>query len=294
MSAAVDFSPPLLQVGAPRRRRVTPKKVVFALLIAAGTIVFISPLIVILVTSITSQQDLIQHGPANLPHHVALNNYPDAWTGGNLWSYYRNSILIAIVKVPLGILLASLAAYPIAHMRFPLRKTLFVIILVGLGIPQVITLFPLLRITSTLGMHGTLWVLLLPYLAFGFPFSVLVMRGAFAGVPRELVEAARIDRASELFIWWRICMPLVLPSLAALVILDGVATWNEFVIALTLINSQSTYTLPLGIFNLTGQFQQNYPQLAAGVVICVIPMVLVFVLARKYLTAGVAAGAVKG
>jgi len=179
-------------------------------------------------------------------------------------------------------------------MRFRGRKLLFVILLVGLAVPQVITLFPLLQITRQMGMHDTIWILLLPYIAFGLPFAILVMRAAFRGVPSELLEAARMDRASELYIWWRICMPLVLPAIASLAILDGVATWNEFVIALALISSQQNYTLPLGIFNLQGQFQSNYPETAAGVLMCVLPMILLFLIARKYLTQGVAAGGLKG
>jgi raffinose/stachyose/melibiose transport system permease protein len=262
--------------------------------VAVGCLVFLLPLIVIVMTALRSQIDLIQRGPATLPHDIGLGNFSSAWTQGTLGTYYRNTVLILLVKVPLGILLASLAAYPIAHMRFRGRKLVFVILLVGLAVPQVITLFPLLQITREMGLHNTVWVLLLPYIAFGLPFEILVMRGAFRGVSRELLEAARMDRASEFFIWWRICMPLVLPALASLFILDGVATWNEFVIALALISSQQNYTLPLGIFNLQGQFQSNYPQMAAGVLICVLPMILLFLLARKYLTQGVAAGGLKG
>jgi raffinose/stachyose/melibiose transport system permease protein len=278
------------------RRRARPPAIGVLVKVASciGLLLYLSPLIVIVLTAIQPQVDLIQRGPASIPHQVDLSNFTSAWTDGGLSTYYRNSLLITLVKVPVGVVLASLAAYPIAHLRFRGRKAIFVVLLFGLGVPQVITLFPLLQITRATGLGGTIWVLLLPYLAFGFPFEVLVMRGAFANVPRELVEAARIDRASEFYIWLRVCMPLVLPTLASLLILDGVATWNEFVIALTLINKQSNYTLPLGIFNLVGQFQSNYPELAAGVVICVAPMIVLFAVARRYLTAGVAAGGVKG
>lgn len=275
----------------PRGRLARP---LIWLLSAAGVIVFLSPLFVILLTAAQPQMDLIQRGPASIPHTFDFSNFTTAWTAGGLATYYRNTILILLVKVPFGVVFSSLAAYPIAHHRFRGRKLVFVSLLFGLGVPQVITLYPLLRITQATGTNGSIWVLLLPYLAFGFPFEVLVMRGAFATVPSELVEAARMDRAPEFFIWLRICMPLVLPTLASLCILDGVATWNEFVIALALIGKQSNYTLPLGIFNLVGQFQSNYPELAAGVVLCVLPMILLFAIARRYLTAGVAAGGLKG
>jgi raffinose/stachyose/melibiose transport system permease protein len=274
----------------PRRRL---RAVIPALVVVFGVIVFAAPLIIVVVTALQPEFSLIQRGPAALPEHFDLGNFAAAWTNGDLATYYRNSLLILVVKVPIGIVVASLAAYPLAKVRFWLRRPVLVVVLVGLGVPQVITLYPLLETMRHIGFGGSLWALLLPYLAFGMPFEVLIMRGAFAKVPLELVEAARIDGASERFIWLRVCMPMVLPAVASLAILDGVATWNEFVIALTLLGGQSNDTLPLGILNLQGQFQTNYAQLEAGVILCILPMILLFVVARKYLTQGVASGALK-
>jgi len=270
----------------PRRRL---RAVIAAVVVVLGVIVFAAPLIIVVVTALQPEFSLIQRGPAALPEHFDLGNFAAAWTNGDLATYYRNSLLILVVKVPIGIVVASLAAYPLAKVRFRLRRP----VLVGLGVPQVITLYPLLETMRHIGFGGSLWALLLPYLAFGMPFEILIMRGAFAKVPLELVEAARIDGASERFIWLRVCMPMVLPAVASLAILDGVATWNEFVIALTLLGGQSNDTLPLGILNLQGQFQTNYAQLEAGVILCILPMILLFVVARKYLTQGVASGALK-
>jgi raffinose/stachyose/melibiose transport system permease protein len=243
----------------PRRRL---RAVIAAVVVVLGVIVFAAPLIIVVVTALQPEFSLIQRGPAALPEHFDLGNFAAAWTNGDLATYYRNSLLILVVKVPIGIVVASLAAYPLAKVRFRLRRPVLVVVL-------------------------------LPYLAFGMPFEILIMRGAFAKVPLELVEAARIDGASERFIWLRVCMPMVLPAVASLAILDGVATWNEFVIALTLLGGQSNDTLPLGILNLQGQFQTNYAQLEAGVILCILPMILLFVVARKYLTQGVASGALK-
>ena len=262
--------------------------------VIVGCLVFLAPVFVMLLTALQPNQDVVQYGPAAFPDQWTLTNFSQAWTQGSLSTYYLNSAMILLVKVPLGVLLASLAAYPLTTRRFFGRKALLVALLVGLGVPQVITWYPLLEITRHTGLQGSVWVLLLPYLAFGLPFEILVMRGAFAGRPNETLEAARVDGASEWRIWARVCMPMVLPALASLVVLDGVATWNEFVIALTLLNNQASDTLTIGVLNLQGLFGSNYAQLEAGIFVCVIPMVILFFVARRYLTRGIAVGAVKG
>lgn len=286
--------------GAPasrtRLRRRPPRRLssLGGVVVIIGCIVFLTPVIVLALTALQPEANVVQNGPAALPKVLTLANFPAAWSGGDLGHYYLNSILILVVKVPLGVLLSSLAAFALAKRRFRSRKLVLVALLVGLGVPQVITLYPLLLISRYTGLSGSVWVLLLPYLAFGIPFEILVMRGAFMNVQDEMLEAARVDGASELKIWARICMPMVLPAIASLIVLDGVATWNEFVIALTLLSSQASDTITIGILNLQGQYGTNYAQLEAGVFICVIPMVILFFIARRYLTRGVAVGAVKG
>jgi raffinose/stachyose/melibiose transport system permease protein len=289
LNVALSTDPPsTLRARTGPRQRL--RAVIAAVVVVLGVIVFAAPLIIVVVSALQPEFSLIQRGPAALPEHLDLGNFAAAWTSGDLATYYRNSLLILVVKVPIGIVVASLAAYPLAKVRFRLRRPVLVVVL---GVPQVITLYPLLETMRHLGFGGSLWALLLPYLAFGMPFEVLIMRGAFAKVPRELVEAARIDGATERFIWLHVCLPLVLPAVASLAILDGVATWNEFVIALTLLGGQNNDTLPLGILNLQGQFQTNYAQLDAGVILCILPMILLFFVARKYLSQGVASGALK-
>src|SRR5579875_231666 len=278
---------------AQAKRRVL-QQVVVSVVFVLGALIFLAPVLIVPVTALQPQSAIIQRGPAALPEQFTFANFTQAWSQGDLGQYYLNSFLILVVKVPLGILLTSLAAYPLATMRFRSRKAFLVLLLVGLGVPQVITLYPLLIMVSHIGLGGSLWSLLLPYLAFGTPFEILVLRGAFAGVPRELFEAARVDGAPERYIWARVCLPLVMPAIASLVILDGVATWNEFVIALALLSNQSSYTLPLGINSLQGEFTSSYTELEAGALICIVPMIILFFLTRRYLIRGMAAGAVKG
>lgn len=269
-------------------------RIIRGIVLIVVCLVFLFPLLIVLLTALQPEGDILSNGIAAIPRHLTLDNFPGTWNDGTLGSYYKNSILITCVKVPLGILVSALAAYPIAHLRFPLRRPIFVLFLLGLGFPVIVALYPLLQILRHMGLGGSLWVLLPPYIAFGIPFEVLVMRGAFSGVPYEMIEAGRVDGASEFGIWARLCIPLVLPAVASLAILDAVATWNEFVMALILIANQSDQTLPLGLLNLQGQFTSNYAELAAGIMLGLLPMVVLFVVARRWLVQGIATGAVKG
>lgn len=278
---------------AHRRTRLWPSRA-GGIVVICGSIVFISPVLIMALTALQPFSDILANGPAALPQTLTLSNFSSAWSMGGLGTYYLNSLMILVVKVPLGVLVASLAAYPLAKHRFWGRKLTLTVFLVGLGIPQVITLYPLLLLTHDLKLSGSVWVLLLPYIAFGLPFEILVMRGAFRQIPQEMIEAAWVDGASELRVWGRICMPNILPAIAALALLDGVSTWNEFIIALTLLTDRTMYTLPIGILGLEGQFQTNYSQLEAGAFLGVLPMILLFFIARRYLIRGVAAGGLKG
>ncbi len=257
-------------------------------------LLFLFPLLIVIATALQPEADILSRGVAKVPAHLTLGNFAGAWSAGGLASYYRNSVLIVAVKVPLGIIISALVAYPIAYFRFRLRRAVFVLLLLGLGFPVIVALYPMLHLLRDIGLGNSLWVLLLPYLAFGLPFETLVLRGAFANVPREMLEAARIDGAGELRIWLRICIPSVLPAIVSLAVLDAVTTWNEFVIALVLISNQQNYTLPLGLLNFQGQFTSNYSQLAAGIVIGIVPMVILFLVGRRWLVGGMASGAVKG
>lgn len=276
--------------GAGRRR--LPKQAAFNLTLILGCVIWLLPLFITLSTALQPELDVLQ-GLSVVPKHLTTSNFTTAWTQGGLLTYYKNSLIIVAVKVPLGVALASLAAFPLARYRFRGRRAVLVLFLLGLGVTPLVVLFPLTVLLKQVGIGGTLWSLLFPYVAFGLPFEILVMRGAFLGVPGELMEAARVDGARELWIWAKVVMPLVKPVLGSLLLLDAVATWNEFVIALILINEQSARTLQLGLLNFEGAFSSNISVLTAGTVIALIPMILVFVTLRRHLVRGMAGGALK-
>lgn len=258
------------------------------------SVLFLVPIGVLFLTAIRTDADFLSNGVFSIPHSFNLGNFVEAWRIADFSTTYANSALITLIKVPFGLLISALAAYPLAKMRFRFDNALFMFFIAGLAIPIHVALLPLFVVERKLEMLGSVWALLPPYLAFGIPFQVFVLRGAMKLVPGELMEAARVDGASEFRIFWKIMLPLITPALATLAIIDAVATWNEFLIALVLLPSAETHTLPLGLLNFFNQFSGSYTLLSAGLVIGVLPLLCVYILLQRFLVAGLVGGAVKG
>lgn len=254
---------------------------------------FLFPLLTSVLTALRTQQDVVSRGFFSLPNRITFENFPQAWRQGGFRTTYRNSLLISLVKVPLGIFIAAMAAYPIAKFRFSLREPLFVFFLLGTGIPVNVTLLPLTVILRDMRVLDRLWGLLFPYVVFGLPFQILIFRGFFRGIPDDLVDAARIDGCSEFMVFWKILLPISGPAIAALFIIDFLATWNEFLMALIFIRSNEWKTVPLGLMSFQGQFGSSFPLINAGVVIAIIPVVIVYILLQRYFVSGITAGALK-
>lgn len=266
---------------------------VLYILLTAMAVVWLMPFVIIVLTSVRSMGDLISNGVFAWPREIVLSNFERAWNIGNFSTYFRNSLLLIIFKVPLGIIIASLAAFPLAKMQFRFNNIIFIFFLIGLAIPIHVTLTPLLVMMKQLGIQGTLAALIPPYVVFGLPFQIFVMRGFFRTVPSELLEAARIDGATEWGNFWRILMPLSTPALATLFIIDALATWNELLIALVLISSNEWRTVPVGLLQFQGQFSSQYTQLMAGVLISITPIIALYIFLQRYMVAGLTAGALK-
>jgi raffinose/stachyose/melibiose transport system permease protein len=235
----------------------------------------------------------MRYGPISLPHTVNLDNFFKAWTLGNFSATYRNSILITIVKVPLGVFLSAMIAFALAKMRIRFGRALLFAIVLGLTVPIYIVLVPLFSLVRDLHLIDNLWGLLGPYLAFGIPFEVLVLHAYFRRLPNEIFEAATVDGAGPWRQFFQILLPLSLPVLITVLVLDAVATWNELLMALTILNSDQNKTLPLGLLNFTGQYGTDYSGLAAAILVAVVPMLIAYAFLQRYIVSGLTAGAVK-
>ena len=212
---------------------------------------------------------------------------------GNFSTTLSNSVLITFVKVPIGILVSAMAAYGLAQIRFRGNKLLFLVILLGTMIPFQVLLAPLFSMVNRLGLINTYVGIILPYIAFGVPYQVFILHGFFRQLPKEMSEAARIDGASHLTIFFQLFLPLSLPALSALVILDFVSTWNEFAMALVLLQDGQKWTLPLGLMGFQGQFSAAYGPLNAAIIMTVLPATVVYLIFQRFFVSGLTLGAVK-
>jgi raffinose/stachyose/melibiose transport system permease protein len=271
-------------------RKVTRVVVFYAALVFVALLWF-TPVFTLILTALKDAGDFAVNGAFSLPKSIRWANFGEAWETG-VKNYFWNSVIVTSFKVPVGIILESMAAFALTHMHFKWADRVFTYILVGLIVPMQMTLVPLTLLMNALNLIDTLAGLTILYIGFGVPFGVLVMRGFFRTVPTAIIEAARIDGCSWFRIFYRIALPLAVPAVVSLCILDGVATWNEFILAQIFLRSDENRTLPLGLVQFYTQFSTQYDQLAAAVLISVVPIVLVFLFFQRYFVAGMG-GAVK-
>ncbi|MDX2162207.1 MAG: carbohydrate ABC transporter permease [bacterium] len=240
--------------------------------------------------SIAPQLEGTSLGAYTFPATTA--NYYRVWTDVNLPRYFLNSFIVAVSVVLLQLLTSSLAAYPLAKMRFRGRDTVFYLILATLIFPDQLTLIPTFIMSVNLfGFADTLHGLIIPFGANAF--GIFLLRQTYQSIPDEIIEAARIDGASEFGIWWRILLPLIRPGLATLAIFSFVGSWNSFLWPLLMLRNESLYTLPVGLAFLEGAFTGNLRTVAAGVMVATIPIILVFLMFQRQFIRGLS-GAVKG
>lgn len=276
---------------AKRRRRLGDGFLYTALSVfALGWLV---PLIVLVFTAIRPRSDIIQHGVLSWPHSIRWQNFTEAWAVAGFNDLYLNSIIITVVKVPVGIGISALAAYALTKLRLPLSGPILVFILIGLAVPIASAAFPVFVIMRGMGLVDNIWGLLPPYLAFGIPLQTLVLTGYFRLIPNELIDAARVDGTSDFGIFIKILLPLSTPVIAALCVIDGVATWNELLFALVLLNSPDVQTVPLGLLNFQNQFGTDFTGLTAAIVMAVIPLLILYVALQRYIVSGLTQGALK-
>jgi raffinose/stachyose/melibiose transport system permease protein len=277
-----------------RRRRLRPMQVVAYAALALFAITWLVPIVVVTMTAFRSEADFNQHGAMSLPNVLTLDSFRRAWDVGHFSTIYRNSFLITAIKVPIGVLVSALCAYGLTKLRLRLASPMLVVLLIGLTVPAYVTLLPVFILLRKLGLVDSLWGLVPPYVAFGLAFEILVLRAYFKSIPDELLEAARLDGATEFGIFFRIVLPLSIPALAALCIIDAVGTWNEFLIALTVLSSESHFTVPLGLRNFQGQFTTEHTALNAAILLAIGPILLLYLVLQRYIVSGLTTGSLKG
>jgi raffinose/stachyose/melibiose transport system permease protein len=280
----------------PRRRYRPPtlgQAILFIVLLVLA-VIWLVPFFFTVTTALKSQKELLNGGIWSLPSSIEWKNFTYAWTRGQFGIFYKNTMLVTFLKVPLGIFISSLAAYSLSKTKIRFGGALFLFFLAGLTIPKQVTLLPIALLLKDMGLLGSIWALFPPYIVFGLPFQILVLRGFFNTIPEELSESAQIDGASNFVIYSRIVMPLSIPALATLAIIDFLGCWSELVFALVLLTDPRQQTIAVGLTHLQGEIATRYTVLNAGVLISIIPVLVAFVFFQRYLVSGLTSGAIRG
>ena len=264
----------------------------YGLLIAIAVIMLL-PLLWLVSTAFKSpDENILTFPPRFIPASPTFNNFVEVWRTNPFGRYFVNSIVVAVLTVILNLLVCSLAAYPLARLNFRGREVIFSLIVATIMIPFQIVMIPLYILAVQLGLRNTYFGLIFPYIASAF--GIFLMRQAFQGVPKELEEAARMDGCSDLGIWLNVMLPATRPALVTLGIFTFIGSWSDFLWPLIVVDRPEYYTLPLGVAKLAGSFSLDWRLIAAGSVISIAPVVIVFVFLQRYIVPTQAGSGLKG
>jgi raffinose/stachyose/melibiose transport system permease protein len=256
-------------------------------------LIWAAPIYTLIATAIKSKQDFYAGVSLfAIPKSIAWENFKDAFVQGRLFKYMRNDLIICCLKVPLGIFVEALAAFAIARLDIKHRTGIFIFFLIGMMLPMQAALVPINVIYSRLRLLNTYFGLFYVYIGFGISLGILILRGFFRTIPRDIDDAALIDGCSKWRLFWNIILPISKPAVATLVITDFLSTWNEYLLAMVIINDNNKKTVPVGLMTFVGEYGTDYGLLCAGVLISVIPVLAVYLIFQRYFVEGVA-GAVK-
>jgi multiple sugar transport system permease protein len=253
--------------------------------ITVSSLIMLIPFATTVFNSLKTYQQYTAVPPVWLPDPVQWGNYAEVWEMADFGQYTLNSVIVAVLSVIGAILSNSMIAFAFARLEFPLKNTLFMVVLGTMMIPAVVTIIPQFIIFKQLNMLDTLMPLwIIEWL--GQPFGIFLMRQAFLAIPNDFEEAAKLDGCTPFQIYWRIFLPMCKPSLATLAIFTFMTKWNEILMPVLYLTSQDKYTLPIGILALQGQWTGNEQYLVAAALLSLLPILIVFTLGEKYFVQG--------
>ena len=269
------------------------KTVALYLILAILAIIWIVPLYTLIVTALKHKKDFMSGITLfQLPAELAWDNFTNAITKGRLLNYMKNDLIVSFLKVPLGIIVGSLAAFALTRTKMKHKTAWFVFLWLGMMLPMQTAMVPINIIYNKLNLLNTYFGLFYVYVGFGISYCVLVMRGFMMGIPKDLDEAAYIDGCTKWQLYYKVILPIAKPAVATLFITDFLATWNEYLLASVIINDNKLKTVPPGILTFVGEHGTDYGYLCAAVLVTVIPVMVVYLAFQRHFVEGMA-GAVK-
>lgn len=257
-------------------------------------LVWMVPVIMMVVVSLMPPEQRAPKYGGLMIDRVSLSNYETVFADAPLPQHFANSLMITIPSVLLVTAVSSLAGYAFARLEFFAKQFWFYLLMLTLMLPIPTLIIPVFKINKAMGLYNTYWGLILPYVAFGVPFSMIILRSFFDGFPRQIEEAAILDGCSTFDIYWRIMLPVSWPALAVVIIWQFMTSFNEFILALVTIESNSLKPLTLVPLIYSGQFMVRPGVMFAVLTLITIPVIVVYYLMQRYMVEGLTAGAVKG
>lgn len=274
-----------------RVQRTLTLLLLYALLIVFAVIA-VGPFLWLVSTSLKSGQNILAYPPQLLPDPPSFGSYRDVWNAQNMPRFLWNTSVITFWGVLANLALSATSGYALARIRFPGRDLVFFLIVSTLVLPNTLNIVVNFITLARLGLVDTFIGVVLPNAI--TVFNVFLLRQAFLSIPRELEDAARVDGATEIILWWRVMLPLVTPALLTVTILEFVAMWNIYQWPLIILSDQDKFPLSVAIARLTvGELALNFGNIAAATVISMIPVILIFLVLQRYFIEGLA-GSVKG
>ncbi len=279
-------------IGSFKRNRFGVGELIWLIILILGFIIIAYPMFWTVMSSLKSY-DEIYRSVWSLPTKLHWENYVTAWQKG-ISAYFKNSLLVTVSTVCGVLLIGSLCAYGLSRYRFKGNKFFLMVCMGGMMLSPQVCLIPLYKLLQFFGIHNTYFAMILPYIAFRLPITVLLIRSFFLSIPKELEESATLDGCSALGIYSRIFMPMSKPILLTCTVLTTYYSWNEFLFSIIFIDSDKLKTIPSGLMNFRDALQTNWGVLLAGMVIAALPIIIMFVLMQKHFIRGMTAGSVKG
>jgi len=264
------------------------------LVLSIGALLFLAPLLWMLSTSLKEQQNVFN--PNWIPRPPAWQNYPDALRSAPFSTYFKNTIIITVLATTGAVLSSSLVAYSFARLRWPGRDVWFSIVIATMMLPGIVTMIPTYILFSKIGWVNTFRPLIVPAWLGGGSFFIFLLRQFFRSIPMELSEAARIDGASELRIWWQIVMPLSGPVLTAITIFGFQGAWEDYLGPLIYLSDETKYTLQLGLttFKAGGGGVPQWHWMMAASLVVMLPVLILFFFGQRYFVESVTVTGIKG
>lgn len=271
------------------------KRLLPHIILMSYLLVILFPFLFVVFSSVKKDNNSIALNPFGIPKQFEFGNYVEAWVNAKISTYFFNSMYISIVSAIVSILIASMFAFAVTRMRhFKISQILAAMILVGMLIPNNALMLPIYLLVKKIGILNTHWALIIPYIANALPFSVIILSAFMKSLPSEIEEAAVMDGLSAKGIFGRIIVPLTIPAMVTVFIVNFLGNWNEFLLANYFLSDDALRTLPVGMVQFRDQYQMNYAQMSAGIVFSVVPVIVIYAILQEKIIEGVTAGSVKG